>query len=113
MMANHLPQGDLETKCQGLVAERRRDFCEFKGGKKCYGISVLQYHLTTDASITALGGCLFQLHDTAPGTEAILKFLPNERINFFMSYCLQDAETRYSNSERECYAIVRSLAEIR
>ena len=72
-----------------------------------------QYHLATDASKTGLGGCLFQLHGTKPGTEATPKLLPNERIIFFMSYQLLDAETRYSNNERECYAIVRSLAEVR
>ena len=73
----------------------------------------MQYHLATDASKTGLGGCLFQLHGTRHGTEATPKLLPNERIIFFMSYQLLDAETRYSNSERECYAIVRSLAEVR
>ena len=73
----------------------------------------LQYHLATDASDTALGGCLFQLYDTSPGTEATPRWKPNERINMFLSYKLQDAETRYSNSERECYAIVKCLAEIR
>ena len=73
----------------------------------------LQYHLATDANDAALGGCLFQLHDTPPDTEATPKLLSNERINLFMSFKLQDAETRYSNSERECFAIVKCLAEIR
>ena len=30
----------------------------------------LQYHLATDASDLALGGCLFQLYGTQAGTEA-------------------------------------------
>ena len=30
----------------------------------------------------------------------------------FLSFKLQDADSRYSYSERECYAIVKSLAEI-
>ena len=72
-----------------------------------------QFHLVADASVSGLGGCLFQLHGTKPGTEATPKFLPNERIVLFMSYRLLDAETRYSNFERECYAIVRCLAEVR
>lgn len=73
----------------------------------------LQYHLSADASQSGLGSSLFQLHGTKPGTEAIPKFQPSERIILSMSYRLLDAETRYSNSERECYAIVRSLAEVR
>ena len=73
----------------------------------------LQYHLATDTSDTALGGCLFQLHRQQAGTEATPKLRPTERIIMFLSFRLQDAETRYSNSERECFAIVKCLAEIR
>ena len=54
-----------------------------------------------------------ELDGTKAGTVATPKFLPNERIIMFLSFRLQDAETRYSNSERECFAIVKSLAEIR
>ena len=35
------------------------------------------------------------------------------RINQFMPYRLSDAESRYLNTERECLAVVRCLAEIR
>lgn len=73
----------------------------------------LQYHLVVDASKTAIGGVLFQMKDVPAGTEASPKFLENERINMFLSFRLADAETRYSNSERECLAVVRCLAEIK
>ena len=75
--------------------------------------SKLQFHLATDASETGLGGCVFQLHGTESGTEVTSKLLPHERIIMFLSYKLKDAETRYSNSERGCFAIVKALAEIR
>ena len=73
----------------------------------------LQYHLATDASMSALGGCLFQIRDAPPGTEATPTIALNERIIMFLSYRLNNTETRYSNSERECLAIVKSLAEVR
>ena len=73
----------------------------------------LQYHLAVDASEEAVGGCLFQLQGVPAGTEASPKFLPNERVIMFLSFRLNDAETRYVNSERECLAIVRCLAEVR
>ena len=72
-----------------------------------------QYHLATDASLNALGGCLFQIRDVPPGTEATPTIALNERIIMFLSYRLNDAETRYSSSERECLAIVKYLAEVR
>ena len=31
----------------------------------------------------------------------------------FLSFRLSDAETRYSNPERECLAVVKCLAEVR
>lgn len=55
----------------------------------------------------------FSLYGTPVGTEATPRFLPDERIIMFLSYRLQDAETRYLNSERECYTIVKCLAEVR
>ena len=73
----------------------------------------LQYHLSVDASQTGVGGCLFQLAGISPGTEATPKLEANERITMFMSFRLQDAQTRYGNSERECYAIVKCLSEVR
>ena len=73
----------------------------------------LQYHLAVDASDEAVGGCLFQLQGVTPGTEATPKFLPNEKIIMFLSFRLIDTESRYVNSERECLAVVRCLAEVK
>jgi len=72
-----------------------------------------QYHLATDASKRGVGGVLFQLKGVPTGTEATPKLLPNERIVMFLSFRLEDAETRYSNSERECLAVVKCLAEVK
>ena len=73
----------------------------------------LQYHLVADASQRCIGGAIFQLKGVPAGTEASPKFQSNERIIMFLSFRLNDAETRYVNSERECLAIVRCLAEVR
>ena len=73
----------------------------------------LQYHLVVDGSDKAVGGVLFQLYEQPPGTEADARMRPNERIIMFLSFRLNDAETRYVNSERECLAVVRCLAEVR
>lgn len=75
--------------------------------------SDLQYHLAVDASEEAVGGCLFQLHGQPVGTKASPKFQSHERIIMFLLFRLNDAEFRYVNSERECLAIVRCLAEVR
>ena len=70
-----------------------------------------QYHLAVDASQNAVGRVLFQLHDVPPGTKATSKVLPSERIVMFILFRLGDAETRYGNSERECLAVLKCLAE--
>ena len=75
--------------------------------------SASQFHLITNASETKLRACLFQLQDIETKVETISKLLTHERMLMFLSYRLNDAETRYSNSERECYVIVKNLAEIR
>ena len=73
----------------------------------------LQFHLATDASLTGLGGALFKIHGTPASTEVSPRNFNNVRLVIFMSYKLIDTESRYSNSERECLAIVRCLAEVR
>ena len=45
-----------------------------------------QFHLAVDASQTAIGGVLFQLHSTPAGTKATAKFGGQERVNLFLSY---------------------------
>ena len=75
----------------------------------------LQYHLAMDASQRGLGGALFQLHGIPPHTEAnnSAEHQEAERIIQFLSFRLNDAETRYTNPEREALAVVRGLSEIR
>lgn len=73
----------------------------------------LQFHSVVDASVSAVGGVLFQMEGVEAGTEATPKFRENERINMFLSFRLSDAETRYVNSERECLAIVKCLNEVK
>lgn len=73
----------------------------------------MQFQLAVDASQTAIGGVLFQLHGTPIGTKAIAKLGNHEQINLFLSYQLADAKTRYDNSEWECLAVLRCLGEVK
>jgi len=73
----------------------------------------LQFHVAVDASVEGVGGIVFQMRGAQAGTLAPSSFGPNERILMFLSFSLTDPESRYVNSERECLAIVRCLAEIR
>jgi len=74
-----------------------------------------QYHLAVDPSKRGLGGVLFQLTGIPSGVEATNSPLHREaeRAIMFISFKHADAETRYSNSEREALAVVRCLAEVR
>ena len=73
----------------------------------------LQYHLATDASKTGIGGVLFQLPDHSMGTIAGKKTIGAEAIVMFLSFRLEDRETRYHTTEREALAVVRCLKEVR
>jgi hypothetical protein len=72
-----------------------------------------QYHLATDASKYALGGVLFQLTEEPAGTEATDKHKDQVRIIMFLSFKLEEAETRYHTTERESLAVVRGLTEVK
>jgi hypothetical protein len=74
-----------------------------------------QFHLACDASKRATGAVLFQLPGIPALTEAASseEHRAKERMIMFMSFRLTDAESRYSNSEREALAIMRGLAEVR
>jgi transposase InsO family protein len=74
-----------------------------------------QYHLAVDASKRGIGGVLFQLEGIAPHSEAngSQAHRESERMIMFISFKLEDAETRYSNSEREALAVIRCMAEVR
>ena len=73
----------------------------------------LQMHLATDASKYGLGGVLFQLPGEPPGTPAEEKHKRISRIIMFLSFKLEEAETRYPTTEREALAVVRCLAEFK
>ena len=74
-----------------------------------------QYHLAVDASKRGIGGVLFRLDNVKLHVEAnnSVAHRDGERIIMFISFKLEDPETRYSNSEREALAVVRCLAEVR
>ena len=74
----------------------------------------IQYHLAVDVSKRGICGVLFQLDGIPGDTEAISNaiFRVAEQIIMFLSFRLSDAETRYSNSEREALAVIRCLAEV-
>ena len=75
--------------------------------------SNLQYYLTTNVNIIVLKKYLFQFHNIFVEIEIIFKFLSNEKINFFMSYRLQNTKIKYFNSKEKCFAIVKNLIEIK
>ena len=73
----------------------------------------LQMHLATDASKYNLRGVLFQLPGESPGTEAEDCHKKSLKIIMFMSFKLEEAETRYYTTEREALAVVRCIAEVK
>ena len=72
-------------------------------------------NLAVDASKKGIGGVLFQMDKIAAHTEASnsLANREAEKMIMFISFRLEDAETRYANSEREALAVIRCLAEVR
>lgn len=72
----------------------------------------VQYYLATDASKWCLGGVLFQSVDAPPRIKATHSYTGNIRIIMFMSFWLEDAETRYNTREKEALAVVRCFAEV-
>ena len=73
----------------------------------------LQYHLVIDINDITLKKCLFQLHEISTSIEITFKFLSNEKMMMFFSFRWQNVEIKYNNSKQKCYAIVKTLAEIR
>lgn len=72
-----------------------------------------QFHIAVDTSETATGGVVFQLVDVPVGTQITNELMKNMRILMFLSFKLEDAETRYTTGERETLGVTRSLREIR
>ncbi len=73
----------------------------------------LQYHLTVDASKRVTETCLFQLLEKSFDTIMTSQLKNKFKIMMFMSFRLSDAKTKYSNTKRECFAIVNVLTKIR
>ena len=73
----------------------------------------VQYHLATDVSKWSLGGVLFQLVDASLGIEATNSYKEHIRIIMFMSFRLENTETKYDTIEKEALAVVRCLAEVK
>lgn len=73
----------------------------------------LQIHLAADASATGMGGVVFQLEGKPPNTKINPGNRPNMRVIMYISRRFSDTETRYTNSEREALAVIKSLAEAR
>ncbi len=74
---------------------------------------VVQYYTATDASQWCLECVLFQLVDASSGLKATNSYKEHIRIIIFMSFGLEDAETRYDTKEKEALAVIRYLAEVR
>ena len=109
-------------KVQGPFIWTSEHECAFQSIKQAIAMNAMaqpdpnqQYHLAVDASKKGIGGALFQLEGIAPHTEASNSVVhrDSERMVMFISFKLEDAETRYSNSEREALAVIRCLAEVR
>lgn len=72
-----------------------------------------QFHLATDASVTGLGGVLFQIPGLPMGTRASRSTGKYERVVMYLSFSLTDTESRYHTTEREVLAVLRCLEEVR
>ena len=73
----------------------------------------MQYHLATDASKTGIGGVMYQLINTEPGTIAKPSNRKQMRIIMCMSFRLVGAPNPYSAREQEALANLRCLQEVR
>lgn len=73
----------------------------------------LQFHLSSDASGVATGAVLFQIAGTPPGTQMTDAWMKRMRTVMYISFRLEDAETRYHIGERETLGVVKALLESR
>jgi hypothetical protein len=72
----------------------------------------LQYHLVANASRRITNACLFQISEKSLDTVMTSQLKNKFKIVMFMSFWLNDVETRYFNIERECLAIINALAKM-
>lgn len=71
-----------------------------------------QYHVSTDASKSGLGGELFQLINQPSSTIASPNNRKDQRIIMFISKPFTERESHCSTTEREALAVVRCLEEV-
>jgi hypothetical protein len=76
-------------------------------------IHEIQYHLTINASKKATKTCLFQMHNVFFDSQMKSSLKNKFEIMMFMSFRLNDAKTRYSNTKIKCLAIINSLAKMK
>lgn len=72
-----------------------------------------QFHIASDTSELATGGVVFQLEDQPLGTHVTDRNMTSVRVLMFLSFKLEDSETRYSTGERETLGVIRCLLEAR
>ena len=77
------------------------------------GDPTLQYHLSTDASATGLGGVLFPLPGFPPGT--LPSSVPATQYSFvkYTSFQMTETQRSYHTTEREFLAVLMSLEKAR
>jgi hypothetical protein len=73
----------------------------------------LQYHLTTDASWRITSACFFQISKEALNTIMTSQLKDKFKTVMFMSFRLNDVETKYLNIEKKILIIVNALIEMR
>jgi len=73
----------------------------------------LAYHLSTDASLEAAGGTLFQILGSSPDHLATDKDMDDITIICFMSFGFQEREQRYPITEREFLAALKCVEEVK
>lgn len=69
-----------------------------------------QYHLACNASKIGIGGVVFQMLKDRFSKAEDFRFA---KVVMYISQRLNDAETRYTNTEREGLAVLRCLEEVR
>lgn len=74
----------------------------------------VQLHLAADASMRGMGAVLFQLGNGIPPNIKLTPANRKEmRVISFISQKFTSAESKYVNSEREAFAVIKALAECR
>src|ERR1043166_1736901 len=92
----NINNGKLERKTRRKFSDFKKKLCTKP--KLCYPDFEKEFILYTDASGYALGAVLLQI-----GKDG------KERVIYYASKTLTDAERNYSTTELECYAVVWAI----